>query len=90
MAFGAGHVDVLDCCLGKDVELRQIVGVLAKDAKQAGVDQQGGSLNAHERRVVHLPYERRVVYLALAEAPGVVTDGVGEAFSRTDNISLRK
>ena len=39
-----------------------------------GVDQQLGPLN---------PYERRLVHLAVAEVPGVTTESIGDAFSKT-------
>ena len=35
-------------------------------------------------------YERRIVHLAVAEIPGVSTESVGDAFSKTVLISLRK
>ena len=88
MAFGRKlpddqrvFVDVLDYRKGKDVELRQTAKLLAEKAKQAGLDQQIGPLN---------PYERRLVHLAVAEVPGVTTESVGDAFSKTVFISLRK
>ena len=74
-------VDALDYRKGKDVELRQMAKLLAEKAKQTGVDQQIGPLN---------PYERRLVHLAVAEVPGVTTESVGDAFSKTVFISLRK
>ena len=46
-----------------------------------GVDQEIGPLN---------PYERRIVHLAVAEVPGVTTESIGDAFSKTVLISLRK
>jgi len=88
MAFGRRlpddqrvFVDALDYRKGKDVELRQMAKLLAEKAKQTGVDQQIGPLN---------PYERRLVHLAVAEVPGVTTESVGDAFSKTVFISLRK
>ena len=45
------------------------------------LDQQLGPLN---------PYERRIVHMAVAEVPGVTTESVGDAFSKTVLISLRK
>jgi spoIIIJ-associated protein len=74
-------VDALDYRRGKDLELRQMAKFLAEKAKQSGVDQQLGPLN---------PYERRLVHLAVAEIPGVTTESVGDAFSKTVLISLRK
>jgi spoIIIJ-associated protein len=88
MAFGRKlpddqrvFVDALDYRKGKDVELRQMAKLLAEKAKQTGLDQQIGPLN---------PYERRLVHLAVAEIPGVTTESVGDAFSKTVFISLRK
>ena len=88
MAFGRRlpddqrvFVDALDYRKGKDVELRRMAKLLAEKAKQTGVDQQIGPLN---------PYERRLVHLAVAEVPGATTESVGDAFSKTVFISLRK
>lgn len=87
MAFGRSFderrvfVDALAYRKGKDVELRQMAKLLAEKAKQTGLDQQLGPLN---------PYERRIVHLAVAEIPGVATESVGDAFSKTVLISLRK
>ena len=87
MAFGRRlpedqrvFVDALDYRKGKDVELKQIAKLLAEKVKQTGVDQQIGPLN---------PYERRLVHIAVAEIPGVATESVGDAFSKTVYISLR-
>jgi spoIIIJ-associated protein len=74
-------VDALGYRKGKDTELKQMAKFLAEKAKQTGVDQQLGPLN---------PYERRLVHLAVAEVPGVTTESVGDAFSKTVLISLRK
>jgi spoIIIJ-associated protein len=74
-------VDALEYRKGKDVELRQIAKLLAEKVKQSGVDQQLGPLN---------PYERRIVHIAVAEVPGVTTESIGDAFSKTVHISLRK
>ena len=88
MAFGRRlgddrrvFVDALGYRKGKDVELRQMAKFLAEKVKQSGLDQQLGPLN---------PYERRIVHLAVAEIPGVTTESVGDAFSKTVLISLRK
>jgi spoIIIJ-associated protein len=88
MAFGRTldgekriFVDALEYRKGKDVELRQMAKFLAEKAKQTGMDQQLGPLN---------PYERRIVHLAVAEVPGATTESVGDAFSKTVLISLRK
>ena len=74
-------VDALEYRKGKDIELRKMALFLAQKAKDTGVDQQLGPLN---------PYERRIVHLAVAEIPGVTTESVGDAFSKTVLISLRK
>ena len=74
-------VDALAYRKGKDVELRKMAIFLAEKAKQTGMDQQLGPLN---------PYERRIVHLAVAEVPGAATESVGDAFSKTVLISLRK
>jgi len=74
-------VDALEYRKGKDIELRKMATFLAEKAKQSGLDQQLGPLN---------PYERRIVHLAVAEIPGVTTESVGDAFSKTVLISLRK
>jgi spoIIIJ-associated protein len=74
-------VDALEYRKGKDIELRKMATFLAEKAKQSGLDQQLGPLN---------PYERRIVHMAVAEVPGVTTESVGDAFSKTVLISLRK
>jgi spoIIIJ-associated protein len=74
-------VDALEYRKGKDIELRHMAKFLAEKAKQTGIDQQLGPLN---------PYERRIVHLSVAEVPGVTTESVGDAFSKTVLISLRK
>jgi spoIIIJ-associated protein len=74
-------VDALEYRKGKDIELRQMAKFLAQKAKDSGTDQQLGPLN---------PYERRIVHLAVAEVPGVTTESVGDAFSKTVLISLQK
>jgi spoIIIJ-associated protein len=74
-------VDALEYRKGKDIELHQMAKFLADKAKQTGVDQQIGPLN---------PYERRIVHIAVAEIAGVTTESVGDAFSKTVLISLRK
>jgi spoIIIJ-associated protein len=88
MAFGRTlpddkrvFIDALGYRKGKDVELKQMAKFLAEKARQTGMDQQLGPLN---------PYERRLVHMAVAEVPGVTTESVGDAFSKTVNISLRK
>src|SRR5467141_3283514 len=74
-------IDALEYRKGKDIELRQMAKFLAQKAKDSGLDQQLGPLN---------PYERRIVHLAVAEVPGVATESVGDAFSKTVLISLQK
>src|SRR5437016_2535693 len=74
-------VDALEYRKGKDIELRKMAKFLAQKAKDSGIDQQLGPLN---------PYERRIVHLAVAEVPGVSTESVGDAFSKTVLISLQK
>ena len=88
MAFGREigedtrvFVDVLGYRKGKDTELRQMARYLAGKAKETGVDQQLGPLN---------PYERRLVHMAAAEVPGVDTESVGDAFTKTVTISARR
>jgi spoIIIJ-associated protein len=88
MAFGRAlpdekrvFVDALGYRKGKDFELKQMAQLLAQKVRQTGADQQLGPLN---------PYERRIVHLAVAEIPGVTTESVGDAFSKTILISLRK
>ena len=74
-------VDALGYRKGKDIELRQMAKLLAQKVKDTGLDQQLGPLN---------PYERRLVHMAVAEVPGVTTESIGDAFSKTVHISLRK
>jgi spoIIIJ-associated protein len=74
-------VDALEYRKGKDIELRRMAKFLAEKAKSSGADQQLGPLN---------PYERRIVHMAVAEVPGVTTESVGDAFSKTVLISSRK
>jgi spoIIIJ-associated protein len=74
-------VDALEYRKGKDIELRAMAKFLAQKVAETGLDQQLGPLN---------PYERRLVHLSAAEVPGVTTESVGDAFSKTVLISLRK
>ncbi len=74
-------VDALEYRKGKDVELRKMAVFLAQKAKDTGVEQQLGPLN---------PYERRIVHMAVAEIPGATTESIGDAFSKTVHISVRK
>jgi spoIIIJ-associated protein len=88
MAFGRNlddqkrvFVDALAYRKGKDVELRQMAKLLAEKAKETRVEQQLGPLN---------PYERRIVHMAVAEVPGVTTESIGDAFTKTVHIAVRK
>lgn len=88
MAFGRGlgddkrvFVDALGYRNGKDVELRQMAKYLANKARDTGTEQQLGPLN---------PYERRLVHMAVAEVPGVYTESIGDAFTKTVTISARR
>lgn len=74
-------VDALGYRKGKDSELKQMAKYLAEKAKETGVDQQLGPLN---------PYERRLVHMAAAEVPGVSTESIGDAFTKTVTISARR
>lgn len=88
MAFGRElgdekrvFIDALGYRRGKDLELKQMARFLANKAKDTGVDQQLGPLN---------PYERRLVHMTVAEVPGVYTESIGDAFTKTVTISARK
>ena len=74
-------VDALEYRKGKDIELRNMAVFLAQKARDTGVEQQLGPLN---------PYERRIVHMAVAEIPGATTESIGDAFSKTVHISVRK
>lgn len=74
-------VDALEYRKGKDIELRSMAKFMAKKVADTGADEQLGPLN---------PYERRIVHMAVAEVPGVTTESVGDAFSKTVLISARK
>ena len=74
-------IDALEYRKGKDIELRKMAQFLAQKARDSGLDQQLGPLN---------PYERRIVHMAVAEVPGVTTESVGDAFSKTVLIQPRK
>jgi spoIIIJ-associated protein len=67
-------VDALGFRLGKDAELRQTVQDLIAKARASGVPQEIGPLN---------PYARRIVHLVVAEATGVSSESVGDAFLKT-------
>jgi spoIIIJ-associated protein len=74
-------IDALQYRKGKDIELRRMAKLLVEKAKQTGVEQQLGPLN---------PYERRLVHMAVAEIPGATTESVGDAFTKTVLIGVRK
>ena len=87
MAFGRGFagdarvfVDALSYRKGKDLELKKMARFLAEKAKETGADQQLGPLN---------PYERRLVHMAVSEVPGVSTESIGDAFSKTVHITAK-
>lgn len=67
-------VDCLDYRKGKDAELRETARLLADRARETGEPQEIGPLN---------PYARRIVHLAVAEAPGVSSESIGDAFMKT-------
>jgi spoIIIJ-associated protein len=62
----------------KDAELRQMALFMATKARDTGSPQEMGPLN---------PYERRIVHLAIADAPGVSSESIGDAFLKTVIIS---
>ena len=74
-------IDALGYRKGKDSELRQMARFLAEKVQQTGQDQELGPLN---------PYERRIVHLAVAEVSGVTSESIGDAFSKTVHLSLRR
>jgi spoIIIJ-associated protein len=65
----------------KDLELKQMARYMAEKARSSGMPQEMGPLN---------PYERRIVHLAIAEAPGVTSESIGDAFMKTVIISTQK
>lgn len=67
-------VDCLGYRKGKDSELRETARLLADRARETGEPQEIGPLN---------PYARRIVHLAVAEAPGASSESVGDAFLKT-------
>src|SRR5258705_5212593 len=74
-------IDALEYRKGKDIEMRNMAKFLAGKVKESGIDQQMGPLN---------PYERRIVHMAVAEVPALTTESLGDAFSKTVLISLRR
>lgn len=78
---GRVFIDALAYRKGKDAELRQMARYLANKAKETGLDQQIGPLN---------PYERRLVHMAAGEVPGVATESIGDAFTKTVTICAKK
>lgn len=74
-------LDCMDFRRGKDNELKGMAKVLAAKARDSGVEQSIGPLNAYERRLVHL---------AVAEVPGVTSESIGDAAVKTVTISANK
>lgn len=74
-------IDCMDFRRGKDNELKGMAKVLAAKARDSGVEQSIGPLNAYERRLVHL---------AVAEVPGVTSESIGDAAVKTVTISLKR
>lgn len=71
-------VDCLDYRKSKDEELRQTALLLAERVRRTGETQELGPLN---------PYARRIVHLAIADEPDVVSESIGDAFLKTVMIS---
>jgi spoIIIJ-associated protein len=74
------HLDCMGYRRDKDAELRQMALFLVGKVKETGVEQEMGPLN---------PYERRIVHLAVAEDPAVVSESIGDAHVKTVIISLK-
>jgi spoIIIJ-associated protein len=74
-------IDCMDFRRGKDNELRKMAKFLAEKAKNSGIEQNIGPLNAYERRLVHL---------AVAEVPGVTSESIGDAAVKTVTITATK
>jgi spoIIIJ-associated protein len=74
-------IDCMDFRRGKDNELKGMAKLLAAKARDSGVEQSIGPLNAYERRLVHL---------AVAEVPGVTSESIGDAPVKTVTISANK
>ena len=71
-------VDALGFRKGKDDELRETARALIKTARESGVPQEMGPLN---------PSARRLVHLVVADAPGMSSESIGDAFLKTVVIS---
>ena len=71
-------VDALGFRKGKDDELRETARTLIETARSSGVPQEMGPLN---------PYSRRLVHLVVADAPGMTSESIGDAFLKTVVIS---
>ena len=71
-------VDALGFRKGKDDELRETARTLIETARSSGVPQEMGPLN---------PYARRLVHLVVADAPGMTSESIGDAFLKTVVIS---
>lgn len=78
------HHFVVDC-LGyrrsKEAELKQMTEFLMERARTTREPQEIGPLN---------PFHRRLVHLTVAEDPSLASESVGDAFTKTVVISLRK
>jgi spoIIIJ-associated protein len=75
------HLDCLGYRRDKDAELQQMARFLIEKVKQTGAEQEMGPLN---------PYERRLVHLAVADDPAVVSESIGDAHIKTVIISLKR
>ncbi len=71
-------VDALGFRKDKDDELRETARTLIDTARSSGVPQEMGPLN---------PYARRLVHLVVADAPGMSSESIGDAFLKTVIIS---
>ena len=71
-------VDALGFRKGKDDELRETARELIETARESGVPQEMGPLN---------PYARRLVHLVVADAPGMSSESLGDAFLKVVVIS---
>ncbi|MEO6223872.1 MAG: R3H domain-containing nucleic acid-binding protein [Vicinamibacterales bacterium] len=71
-------VDALGFRKGKDDELRETTRELIEAARESGVPQEMGPLN---------PYSRRLVHLVVADAPGMNSESIGDAFLKVVVIS---